>query len=49
MSVMRLKVRTTSSTDEEKHMDQLISAFLYPVFADAPIYFNTITSETLPT
>ena len=48
MSVMRLKARTSSSTDEQKHVDQLISAFLYPVFVDASIYINTMTSETLP-
>jgi len=49
MSVMRPKNRTSSSTDEQKHVAQLISAFLYPVFVDAPIYVNTKTSETLPT
>jgi len=40
MSVMLLKARTSSSTDEQKHMDQLISAFLYSVFADVPKYVN---------
>jgi len=45
---MRLKDHTSSSTDEQKHMDQLISAFLHTVFADAPKYVNTETSETLP-
>ena len=45
MSVMRLKDPTSSSTDEQKHVDQLISVFLYPVFVDAPIYVNTNTTN----